>query len=615
MTRNGIELRVLGPLEMWCDGEPVAIGGAKQRAVLAVLLLREGEVVPVERLVDEVWGAEPPPSAARTIESYVSRLRQLFNGHGPTLSRRGSGYVIDLFDAALDARVFLAEHESAALAAAVDDHKSVLERTEAALALWRGPALADVALASAGRAEADRLEELRLHTYELRFDSELPLGRHEEAIGELQRLVAQNPYRERFVAQLMLALYRSGRHAEALDVYEQTRRRLDEDLGLQPSADLQQLSGQIVRQDPALRRTSPPSTGHTRPSPVNERRRRATVLVAAGVAVISALALTASGGAAVPDRVTPSAEKLALVLPGSADRLSVAASGLSTAVATSKFDYTLETQTAFIDLGAPGPDVDAVVARIRKGGVGVVVTLGDGPASRALAGVVRSLPETRFVFMDASVRDLALDGVSNAAAIRFADEDVFYLAGYASGLVPTMDGSRQHVDTVSVVAGEPNSHTTRRIAELRDGLRATRPGVKVRVDYSRELEDVTACESLANRQIDDGSDVVVAIAGRCSLGALAVARIRGVWGVGAEEDGIKLTDHILWASFKEWTPATRYAIEKLRKGTLAMGQDTVLGLGEDYSVHFWGSNRIPERVFSALIEECSDLRVKRHTDA
>ena len=165
VTRNGIELRVLGPLELWCDGEPVAIGGAKQRAVLAVLVLREGEVVPVERLVDEVWGDEPPPSAARTIESYISRLRQLFNGRGPTLSRRGSGYVIDLRDAALDARSFLALQESAALAAAVDDHASVIELTEAALALWRGPALADVALASAGRAEAERLEELRLHTY------------------------------------------------------------------------------------------------------------------------------------------------------------------------------------------------------------------------------------------------------------------------------------------------------------------------------------------------------------------------------------------------------------------------------------------------------------------
>ena len=610
-----MEFRVLGSLEVSRDGQLVSLGGAKQRAVLAALLLRAGEVVPVERLVDEVWGDDPPPSATHTLESYVSRLRQLLTGRGPRLSRRGAGYVIDLDGASLDSRAFLDLQESASLAAAMEDHESVVQLACSALAMWRGPALADVALASAGRAEADRLEEQRLQTYELRFDAEIALGRHDQVVGELQRLVAQSPYRERFVAQLMLALYRAGRHAEALEVYEQTRRRLDDDLGLQPSTDLQQLSGQIVRQDPALRRPTTPAIGFTRSAPAHERKGRVAVLVATGVAVASALALTATGGAAVPERVAPTAKKLALVLPGSAHRSSVAANGLSAAVATSTFDDTLEAQTAFIDPDAPGPDVDAVVARVRKGGVGVVVALGDGPAARALAGVVRSLPETRFVFIDASVRELALEGVPNAAAIRFADEDVFYLAGYASGLVPTMDGSRRRVDTVSVVAGEPNSSTARRIAELRDGLRATRPGVKVRVDYSRELEDVTACEKLANRQIDDGSDVVVALSGRCSLGALAVARIRGVWGVGAEEDGIKLTDHILWGSIKEWTPATVFAIEELRKGTLAMGQDTVLGIGDEYSVLWWMSAWIPERVESALIEECGLVREKRHTEA
>ena len=252
MANDGVEFRVLGPLEVASGGERLALGGAKQRAVLAVLLLRAGEVVPLERLIDEVWGNDPPPSAAHTLESYVSRLRQLLNGLGPILSRRGAGYAIDLHGAQLDALAFVELQESAALASAMDEPANVLEWASAALAMWRGPALADVALASAGRAEAERLEELRLRTYELRFDAELALGYQEQAIGELQALVAQNPYRERFVAQLMLALYRSGRHAEALDAYERTRRRLDDDLGLQPSADLQQLSGRIVRQDPLL---------------------------------------------------------------------------------------------------------------------------------------------------------------------------------------------------------------------------------------------------------------------------------------------------------------------------------------------------------------------------
>ncbi len=613
MTTGGMEFRVLGPLELRLGGEALALGGGKQRAVLAVLLLRADEVVPVERLVDEVWGDDPPPSAAHTLESYVSRLRQLFNGHGPRLVRRGAGYALELGNATLDARGFVELQERASLAGAMDEHADVVELTAAGLAMWRGPALADVALASAGRGEADRLEELRLRTYELRFDAELALGRQAQAIGELQKLVAQNPYRERFVAQLMLALYRCGRHAEALEVYEQTRRRLDDDLGLQPSSDLQQLSGQIVRQDPVLQRSARTATVARRPS-VTSTSRRAPIVVAAGAAVALALALTASGGAAVPDRVTPTSEKLALVLPGSADRLGVAGEGLATAIDSSEILYTPETHTAFVDPNAPESDINALAVRIRKEGVGLVVALGDGPAARALARVVRQMPETRFVFIDASVSELSLAGVANAAAIGFSDEDVLQLAGYLSGLVPTMDGSARRVDAVSVVAGEATRDTTRLIAGFRRGIAATRPGLKVRVDYSHELEDPTACEDLANRQIDGGSDVVVALAGRCGLGALAVARFRGVWGVGAAEDGVNLTDHVLMATEKEWTTATLLAIERLQKGTLAMGRDTVLGLEDDYAVGLWFSNRVSEHDASAMIRRCSQIRASRHED-
>jgi DNA-binding SARP family transcriptional activator/basic membrane lipoprotein Med (substrate-binding protein (PBP1-ABC) superfamily) len=609
-----MEFRVLGSLELWSGGEQIALGGAKQRAVLAVLVLRAGEVVPIRRLVDEVWGDVPPPSAAHTLESYVSRLRQLFNGYGPTLSRRGAGYVIDLHGAGLDVTRFVELHESATFAAAMDDHAGVLEFAASALALWRGPALADVALASAGRAEAERLEELRLRTYELRFDAELALGRHEQAVSELQALVAQNPYRERFVAQLMLALYRSGRHAEALDTYEQMRRRLDEDLGLQPSAELQQLSGQIVRQDPALRRRTPPATALTRTSPSLQKTRRAAVLVASGVAVATALALTATGGAAVPERVQPTAKKLALVLPGSADKLGIAADRLATAAMSGEILYGIESQTAFVDPNEPGSDVDAVAARIRNGGVGLVVVLGDDPAARGLADVVRRLPDTRFVFIDASLDELSLTGVSNATAIRFGDEDIYDLAGYLSGLVPTMDGSKLSVDMISVVAGARTRDTARRIAGLKRGLRAARSGVRVRIDYSRELEDPTACERLANRQIDEGSDVVFALAGTCGLGAVAVARVRGVWSVGAEEDGVPARDDVLLSAEKEWTDVTLRVIENLVKGTLPMGRDIVLGLEDGYATTFWFSDSTPEKAQSAVVDRCSKLRAGRHND-
>jgi DNA-binding SARP family transcriptional activator/basic membrane lipoprotein Med (substrate-binding protein (PBP1-ABC) superfamily) len=607
-----MEFRVLGPLDVRLGGETLSLGGGKQRAVLAVLLLRAGEVVSVERLVDEVWGDDPPPSAAHTLESYISRLRQLFNGHGPLLVRRGAGYAIELGDATLDARGFVDLQERASLATAMDDHAEVFELTAAALAMWRGPALADVALASSGRAEADRLEELRLHTYELRFDAELALGRHEHAIGELQALVAQNPYRERFVAQLMLALYRAGRHAEALEVYEQTRRRLDEDLGLQPSADLQQLSGQIVRQDPLLKRPATPPAFVGGSS--GARNRRAPAVLAAGAVVAAALVLTASGGAAVTEYMAPTAERLALVLAGSPTSTDRGTHGLVTAVDSGEILYDLETQTASVNPRSPQSDVGGVAARIRSSGVGVVVVQGDGPAARALHDVVRSSPETRFVFVDASLRELGLQGVQNAAAIRFADEDVLYLAGYLSGLMPTMDGSKHLVDMVSVVAGQRSADTARLIAGFESGLRSTNPRVKMRIDYSGELDDPTACERLSNRQIDEGSDVVVALAGRCGLGAIEVARIRGVWGIGAEEDGILPRSQVLMSTHKEWTIATLWALEKLVETSLPMGRDTVLGLEDDYAAGLEMSYLIPDRIESAVVDRCSQIRGARHRD-
>ena len=177
---------------------------------LAVLLLSANEVISVERLIDEVWGDRSPPSAAHSLEAYVSRIRQLLNGHGPTLTRRGAGYRLDLGGATLDADLFAQELQGASDAAAEGDLGLASVLASRALALWHGPALADVSLASAGRAEAERLEEARLRAFELRFDAELDLGHHEAIVGELQVLVGQNPYRERFVAQLMLTLYRSG---------------------------------------------------------------------------------------------------------------------------------------------------------------------------------------------------------------------------------------------------------------------------------------------------------------------------------------------------------------------------------------------------------------------
>jgi DNA-binding SARP family transcriptional activator/basic membrane lipoprotein Med (substrate-binding protein (PBP1-ABC) superfamily) len=608
---HAVEFRVLGPLEARLGGRNVPLSGAKQRAVLAVLLLRAGEVVTVERLVDEVWGDDPPPSAAHSLESYVSRLRQLFNGHGPAIVRRGAGYALELCGATLDADRFLELHDEASHAAAEGDAAHAVELAASALAVWRGPALADVALASAGRAEAERLEELRLRTYEVRFDAELELGRHERVVGELQALVGQNPYRERFVAQLMLALYRSGRHAEALEAYERTRAALSDDLGLQPSLELQQLSGQIVRQDPQLRRrTSAP--GHAdQIRPIRRRARRMADLVVVGSVVAATMAFTASGSAPrveAPSTATPSSQRVALVL-----------------ARDSRYPHLVPWASQPFREHAAAWDFEADVIvesglaakrRVEEGDFDLVLVFGHDPL-RALSGAVRTLPDTKFVFLDASLAELSLDGVPNAHAIRFADEQTSQLAGYLSALVPLRAARSHRVDKVSVVAGQHSAQVQRAVSGFERGVeRARGPEVSIRVDYV-EASNLTACERVANDQIDAGSDVVFVDAGHCGLGALAVARTRGVWGIGAYEDGVDPGPHILAITYKDYEHAIGWALDEFGLGDFRSGKDDVLGLNDNYAVGIDDTNLNPVvagAIWSKVVHRCSQIRQATATE-
>lgn len=615
-----MEFQVLGPLEVSFRGAPISLGGAKQRAVLAVLLLRAGEIVPVGRLVDEVWGENPPPSAAHTLESYVSRLRQLFNGHGPRLIRRGAGYALELDGAALDAQRFFELHERACLASALESHGDTVELTTAALAMWRGPALADVALASAGRAEADRLEELRLRTYELRFDAELALGRNEGAVGELQTLVAQNPYRERFVAQLMLALYRCGRHAEALEAYEQTRRRLDDDLGLQPSTDLQQLSGQIVRQDLQLQRPSAPRPDILRDSPIRRRSRRIAELVLVGSLVAAIMAFTASGSR--PQPATPDAAyaaeasgvaavsaripRVALVLPRKTPDRSLA-TAMSRALSSAELTWDVDTVLLQPD-ETDSQQRENITRRIENGGFALVLVVGDGALATDLTPVVERLDLTKFIFLDASLADLGLDGVANASAVRFADEQTSQLMGYLSALVSKRRGAPARADVVSVVSGPRSPHQERLIAGFEEGVTSARPGVSILVDYASDSSDPTECEELANEQIDRGSDVVFAAAGPCGLGAIAVARLRGVWAVGGSEDGVVPGAHVLATTYKDLERAVYAAIQDVMLGATRFGQDLVLGLDDAYAVGVDTSPVVSESLWSKVVLRCSEIR-------
>jgi DNA-binding SARP family transcriptional activator len=245
-----MQYAVLGPLEVTDDGRTIPIGGGKPRALLALLLLNDGRVVPAERLIDELWGDEPPSTAATALQVYVSKLRKAL---GETaISTREPGYALDLGAGSLD----LTRFEALVAAAKRADAAGTAELLREALALWRGPALADVAL----KVETQRLEELRLSALEDRIDADLELGRAAELVPELEALVREQPLRERPRAQLMLALYRAGRQAAALEAYRDARRALVDELGIEPSPRLQELEQAILRQDPSL---APPAEQRT----------------------------------------------------------------------------------------------------------------------------------------------------------------------------------------------------------------------------------------------------------------------------------------------------------------------------------------------------------------
>jgi predicted ATPase/DNA-binding SARP family transcriptional activator len=253
-----VEFRVLGPLEVLdAQGRRLALGGPKQRALLAVLLLHAGQVVAVERLVDELWGEHPPDTAAHTLQVYVANLRKVLEpdrgrgAAGGVLRTRPGGYLVQVGPDDLDLARFerLTSQGQAALAT---DPARASRLLGQALDLWRGPALAGVVLQASGQGEVARLEERRLAAVENRIQAELALGRHHELTGELGALVAAHPLRERLHGQLLLALYRAGRQAEALAAYRRTRQALAEELGIDPGRPLQDLERAILAQDPAL---------------------------------------------------------------------------------------------------------------------------------------------------------------------------------------------------------------------------------------------------------------------------------------------------------------------------------------------------------------------------
>src|SRR5829696_7758970 len=296
-----IEFRILGPLEAEDEGRLVPLGGSKQRAVLAILLLHRGEAVSVDRLVDELWGEQPPDTATKTVQVYVSRLRKEL-GQDVVITR-GGGYVLDIEPGQLDAERFERLTLEGRYALERGEARGASELLRQALDLWRGPPLGDLAYERFAQSHIARLEELRLVALEHRIEADLALGNHAALIPELETLVREHPARERLRAHLIIALYRSGRQTDALASYRDARRALVEELGLEPSRELQELERAILAQDPAI----------------DAPARRGGVLVGLGGGLLLAAAVAAvfAGGGDDPTAQRATANSLAVIDPAS----------------------------------------------------------------------------------------------------------------------------------------------------------------------------------------------------------------------------------------------------------------------------------------------------------
>jgi len=259
----GFDFRFLGPLQVWRGGRFIEIRAPKQRALLAVLAIRAGQVVSIDRLIEELWGGAPPPSARTTLYSLVFRLRRRLHAGVEVMGTRSPGYLLRVAPGALDFRRFEAGLVRGRAELAAQDHARAARTFRDALALWRGQAFADVPEIPLLQAEARRLEELRLTALEDRIEADLALGRHALVAAELYALVEEYPLRERLWEMLMLALYRSARQVDALRAFEQAQQALAGHWGLTPGPGLKRMYERILAADPGLmpmERSEPPPT-------------------------------------------------------------------------------------------------------------------------------------------------------------------------------------------------------------------------------------------------------------------------------------------------------------------------------------------------------------------
>src|SRR5438034_7152197 len=269
-----MDYRILGPLEAFDGERALSLGGTRQRAVLALLLLHANEALGREVIVDELWGESPPTTVAKVLQNCISALRKELPDAAETLRTVGSAYALKVGTDELDRDRFQHAVAKGRAALAAGESEQAAEQLRAALGLWRGAPLSDFAYERFAQEEIGRLEELHVEAVEDRIDADLACGRAGELVAELEALVARHPVRERLRRQLMLALYRSGRQAEALAAYRDARQTLLGELGIEPTRALQELEKAILAQDPSLDTAPRPAARAVSPG-----RRAATPVV------------------------------------------------------------------------------------------------------------------------------------------------------------------------------------------------------------------------------------------------------------------------------------------------------------------------------------------------
>jgi YVTN family beta-propeller protein len=449
-----MDFRILGALELRDDRGELSLGGGKQRSLLALLLIHPNESLSTDRLIDELWGERAPPTAAKIVQNYVSQLRRVLGDD--RLQTQTRGYALRVEPAELDVDRFRQQFEEAKRASAAGDPERASLLLREALVLWRGPPLADFTYESFAGAEISRLEELHLSATAERIDLDLALGRHADVIGELEVLVAANPQLERLTGQLMLALYRSGRQAEALQLYQKSRRRLADELGIEPDESLRHLEQAILRHDPEIAGPAVVRRFGSEPGErrlwVRDPRFLAGVVVSAAVACVVAAAVfvwsdhTAPTAAVTGDAVAiidPRSNRVTGQIPVGAtpDALALGAGSLWVA-------NTADADVSRIDLASGRPTRTIAIGgvplslAVGRGAVWVVRQPADGPPD--LISI-----DPSFDVVKPGRR--SLPGDPGVAATVVAGSDAIWVAT-AEGLLQRLDPAGRSI-TASIDTG------------------------------------------------------------------------------------------------------------------------------------------------------------------